>query len=161
MEAIKELRKITREEPERASLLMAFLMIDGRVRLLPEKSRQEFLEQQKCLIEADNERDRAEILDTMLEILENKKPTYRRLAEKDLQSPGESLQKWMTYIGKRIKEERETAKLSQVELAEKSGLPQSHISRLENGQHSPTRLTLEKIAKALKIDVGKLDPSTE
>ena len=51
------------------------------------------------------------------------------------------------------------AELTQVELAEKSGIPQSHISRLESNKHSPSRATLKRIAKALKVDLSELDPT--
>jgi transcriptional regulator with XRE-family HTH domain len=59
--------------------------------------------------------------------------------------------------GKAIKRRREQLKMTQEELADKSGLPQSHISRLEAGKHAPTRQTIERVAKALKIEPGKLD----
>lgn len=68
------------------------------------------------------------------------------------------LQRWMDYVGKKIRNRREEAGLTQGQLAEKSGLPQSHISRLENSVHSPSRSTLEKIANALQISVAEFDP---
>jgi predicted transcriptional regulator len=47
--------------------------------------------------------------------------------------------------------------LTQEQLASMTGLPQSHICRLEVGKHVPTRSTIQRIAEALKIDAGKLD----
>ena len=70
-----------------------------------------------------------------------------------------SIQSRCVWIGTKIKEKRQALHLTQEELAEKSDLPQSHISRLEGGKHSPSRKTLEKIAKALGIDIGDLDPN--
>jgi len=64
----------------------------------------------------------------------------------------------MDFVGKKIRERREAAGLTQEQLAEKSGLPQSHISRLENARHSPSRSTLDKIASALQISLADLDP---
>jgi transcriptional regulator with XRE-family HTH domain len=58
-----------------------------------------------------------------------------------------------------IKELQLKAGWTQEQLAAESGLPQSHISRLEAGKHSPSRATLEKIAKALGVDVAVFDPS--
>lgn len=58
-----------------------------------------------------------------------------------------------------IREAREAAGLTQAELSQQSGLPQSHISRLEQGKHSPTARTLEKIATALKLHHSHFDPS--
>jgi transcriptional regulator with XRE-family HTH domain len=73
-------------------------------------------------------------------------------------NPGEELDKYVAYVGNKIKEKRKAAGLSQQELEKKSGLPQSHISRLENGQHSPSFASLEKIARALGIPVSDLEP---
>ena len=63
------------------------------------------------------------------------------------------------YIAKAIKKKRDEKEWTQTQLADKSGLQQSHISRLEAGVHSPSWKTLEKIAKALGVEVGDLDPS--
>jgi len=73
--------------------------------------------------------------------------------------PGPTLQKWIDYVSDKIRAYRKTAGLTQEELAEKSGLPQSHISRLESGKHSPSRLTLEKLGAALGVSVREFDPS--
>ena len=43
--------------------------------------------------------------------------------------------------------------LTQKELAEKSGVRQSNISRIEKGQAVPSLVTLDKIAKALGKEV--------
>lgn len=70
-----------------------------------------------------------------------------------------NLQKWSEYSGGRVRDFRKQAGLTQEQLAVKAGLPQSHISRIENGEVSPTRLTLEKIAVALGIPVREFDPT--
>lgn len=71
----------------------------------------------------------------------------------------EPLQSWLHFVSVKIRRARTDAGLTQAELAEKSGLPQSHISRLENGQHSPSAKTLEKIADALGLAMTEFDPS--
>jgi predicted transcriptional regulator len=63
------------------------------------------------------------------------------------------------WIGMKVRKYREEKNWTQQELAEKSGLQQAQISRLEAGVHSPSHKTLEKIAKALNITVGDIDPS--
>jgi DNA-binding XRE family transcriptional regulator len=68
------------------------------------------------------------------------------------------LRKWAEHVGGRIRELRKKASMTQVDLAKAAGLTQSHVSRLENAEHSATHLTLTKIAKALGVDVGQLDP---
>jgi transcriptional regulator with XRE-family HTH domain len=69
------------------------------------------------------------------------------------------LNSWIAFVSRRITDERQAAGLTQAQLAEKSGLPQSHISRLESGKHSPSRATIEKIAAALGKPLSAFDPS--
>lgn len=71
----------------------------------------------------------------------------------------ETLVKRKEYIAGIIKKLRGEAGWTQDQLAERSGLPQSHISRLEKAQHSPSFKTLEKLAAAFEIEVGQIDPS--
>jgi len=46
--------------------------------------------------------------------------------------------------------------LSQTQLAEKAGLKQSAIARLESDKHTPTKATQEKLAEALGVKAGQL-----
>ena len=48
---------------------------------------------------------------------------------------------------------REKAGLTQVELAERTGISQADISRIERGATSPTAKTLQRIAEALNAEV--------
>jgi predicted transcriptional regulator len=48
---------------------------------------------------------------------------------------------------------RTQQKITQKELAQKTGLKQSHISRLENGNHNPSLNFLKKIAKGLNKEL--------
>lgn len=74
---------------------------------------------------------------------------------------GDDLDSWLTFVSRRIKEQRTKAGMTQDQLAIKAGLPQSHISRLESMQHSPTAMTLEKIARALNVPASVFDPSAD
>lgn len=56
----------------------------------------------------------------------------------------------------RIKILRKRQKISQEKLAARSGISRGYLARLETGRHDPTITTLEKLAKALKVPVGKL-----
>lgn len=69
------------------------------------------------------------------------------------------LAKHREYVANQIIKHRVQAGWSQEELAERAGLPQSHISRLERRVHAPTHLTLQKLASAFGIAVSLLDPS--
>lgn len=59
-------------------------------------------------------------------------------------------------IGKRIQEIRESKGISQQVLAAKCNFEKSNMSRLEAGRVNPTLSTLEKICKALEIDIVEL-----
>ena len=48
---------------------------------------------------------------------------------------------------------REKAGITQVELAERTGISQADISRIERGATSPTAKTLQRIAGALDAEV--------
>ena len=48
--------------------------------------------------------------------------------------------------------------MTQGELADKAGIPQSHVSRLETGKHVPTHLTIEKLAEALETTPSQIAP---
>jgi len=56
-------------------------------------------------------------------------------------------------IAMQIIELRERHGLTQAELAERCGMDQGDISRIERGSTSPTARTLQRIAEALDADV--------
>jgi DNA-binding XRE family transcriptional regulator len=68
------------------------------------------------------------------------------------------LDKYRAKVGLEIKKRREKLRMTQAELAEKAGIPQSHVSRLECGKHVPTHITMDRVARALKTKPSRLDP---
>jgi len=54
-------------------------------------------------------------------------------------------------IGQRIKELRETAEMSQKDLAYTADLDRSYIASIENGQRNVSIVNIEKIANALNV----------
>ena len=58
------------------------------------------------------------------------------------------------YIGRIIHLIRKEKGMRQSELASLTGLKQPNLSRIENGLVSPRQVTLEKIARALDVEVG-------
>ena len=70
-------------------------------------------------------------------------------------------------LGTRIREMRKKRNLTQVMLAETSGIPQSHMSSIERGAMLPNLVTLFRLAAALNCKVSALvsvfdkeDPAT-
>jgi len=63
-----------------------------------------------------------------------------------------------TAFGQLLEAKRKAAKLTQVQLAELSGISQSHISHLEIGRLEPRLNTIIALADALQIDTAALIP---
>jgi DNA-binding XRE family transcriptional regulator len=144
---------------QQAALKMAISVLVERIRTLPEEDRKDLFELSNALLAADTDEDRESAARAINEILEQ--APIRVLRPLDLGEPSPGLRKWMGFVGEHIREARRKAGLTQKELAQRSGLRQSHISRLERGRHSPSFVTLEKIAHALGIPLSQLDPSAQ
>ena len=137
------------------ALPMAVAVILDRVRHLSKEDRDDLLELVQLLGSPDEE-ERQAAGQACLEILDQKKV---RVIDFPLEGDPTRIQKWLAWISGRLKQAREDANLTQEALASSTGLPQSHISRLENGVHSPSSATLEKIANATGKPVAYFDPN--
>jgi transcriptional regulator with XRE-family HTH domain len=60
------------------------------------------------------------------------------------------------YLAERLRQIRESKKLSQGDIQNRSGLLRCYISRVENGHTIPALETLEKIARALEVPLYQL-----
>ncbi len=131
----------------------------SRIMQLNKKAQEALWECVRDFSTIKTQEDAIETSETILEILDpmDSDPKLLSLDEwKDKEKPDHS---WLAYVSQHIRSLREGKKLSQTQLAALSGLPQSHISRLERGVHSPSHKTLKKLAEALEVDVSQLDPS--
>lgn len=59
-------------------------------------------------------------------------------------------------IGDEIRKKRKKLKITQTELAEKTGVCRNYISDLENNRYMPSVKTLAKISKVLNLDINFL-----
>jgi DNA-binding Xre family transcriptional regulator len=57
-------------------------------------------------------------------------------------------------LARRFAERRRELHLTQAELAQRSGIAQSEISRFESGRANPTFLTLSRLCEALDCEVA-------
>jgi len=117
-----------------------------------------------CLLaECEDANERDEITAAALEILSPKRVGMEGMAGKVVDIEGgsqagrEGVEAYRKSLGVRIRTRRGELGWTQEVLAEKSGLPQSHISRLEAGQHAPTAKTIQQLAKALDLEPSQLD----
>jgi DNA-binding XRE family transcriptional regulator len=158
----KELRRpLEPEAPDlrHEALTMALEILRERIGRLPQSDKDDLFELVKTLSWDDPEELESSVV-TMREILEQRPTRVRRMEfPSDPNEHSGALSKWIKLVSRRISKERENAGLTQDELAKRTGLPQSHISRLETGKHSPSRATIEKIAAALGKSLSDFDPS--
>jgi len=141
-------------------IVLALSMVIDRLSKLPQVDRDEAFELFQELKKTDDPEEMQSIREAIEEILAQVPIGVSRMHVAG-EKPKRGQIAWATHVGKTIRELREEAGLTQVQLAEKAGLPQSHISRLENAEHTATHMTLKRIAEALGVDVGKLDPCCE
>lgn len=144
---------------EDRAFVIALASIHDRIRLAPEQDRHDLKELTIEFLDAAEQGDAERqdcAADAILEILEQR-PV--RVLEMTVPDDDGTLRRWNESLGNRIRQLRAAAGMTQEELAAKSGIGQSHLSRLEAGQHSPNALTLEKIAQALNMPARDIQPS--
>ena len=140
------------------SFALAVAVIRERVERLDEIDKQDLYELLPHVLAGNNEeRDAAHV--AINEILDQE--CFSILKVELPVSPGDKLAGWIEHVSSKIKELRETASMTQDQLSDASGIPQSHISRLERGEHSPTAKTIRKLAEAMGVDAKTIDPSAE
>lgn len=62
----------------------------------------------------------------------------------------------LVRFGNRVREERLKQGLSQEEFADRAGVHRTYVGMIERAEKNITLLNIEKIAKALKINIAKL-----
>ncbi len=61
---------------------------------------------------------------------------------------------FLTSLGLRIREIRKQKKLTQEQLAKICNIEKANLSRIESGITNPTVLTLQKMSKALEVQIN-------
>ena len=59
-------------------------------------------------------------------------------------------------VASAVRDLRHVRNLSQRQLATRMGVPRTYISKIENGKAMPTLSSLDRLAKALKVDIAAL-----
>ena len=76
-------------------------------------------------------------------------PRYAELRERDQQRRKQFIRKYASLKAK-------AGFQTQIEIANASGLHRTQISAIESGKHVPQHKTLQKLAKALGVDIAEL-----
>ncbi len=145
-------------EGQRA-MALAIEIVADRVGRLAAEDRESMFRLFRGLGETRDEEEVSSILAAMREILGGKPSGLRPMVAGE-EGRG-TLARWRAFVSAKVLAARKAAKLTQVQLARRSGLPQSHISRIEAGRLSPSRATLERLAEALERPLVDFDPSGE
>jgi ribosome-binding protein aMBF1 (putative translation factor) len=92
---------------------------------------------------------------------------YKSVIKRQKHATGSDLAKFSIALKKQLQEEyeltfglgelmsnrRQELKMSQLQLAEETGIPQADISRIECGHANPTLKTVEKLLAALNLRI--------
>ncbi|WP_439627618.1 helix-turn-helix domain-containing protein [Gemmata sp.] len=155
----KETYEVLDNLPEEdQQFVLALSVIMNRINRLDPADRDDLFALMNEWQKTSDREERVKIKTAMLEIM-----TQGQVASNPLALAGDHpvhpmASNWSRHVGAKIRKLREEMGLTQTQLAEKAGLPQPHISRIETATYTATRKTLEKIAAALGVPVGQLDP---
>lgn len=140
------------------SFALAVAVIRERIERLSDNDKQDLYDVFPYLLNDDaEERQSAQV--AVNEILDQECFVIQEMELPN--DPGQELEKWVQYVSKKIRETRKKMNMTQAELAKAANIPQSHVSRLERGEHSPTAKTLRKLADALNVEPKTFDPCAE
>jgi DNA-binding XRE family transcriptional regulator len=152
------LRTIRNGDVGEAAITMAIGIVIERISQLSAEDKQDLFELVKGLESAECDEDIEAIRSGMLEILDQDQYEIRQFEPPSDEIPP-GMVKWNQFVADKVRALREAANKTQTELARDAGLTQSHISRIENAELSPSHHTVEKLAAALGVQPGEIDPT--
>jgi DNA-binding XRE family transcriptional regulator len=141
--------------------ILALSVLANRISGLPPRDRDDLFSLFQAWRDTKDPEELQGIRAAMEEILAQAPISVRPLALEEARKVPERNRAWAKHVGSKIRDMRERMGLNQSELAEKARLTQSHVSRLENAEHTATSFTLRKIADALGVSVGEIDPCAD
>ena len=78
------------------------------------------------------------------------------MVDKDYMENEAEIANQIKHIAKRLREEREKQRISQMDLSYKAWLSQNQVNYIETGKRTPTLYTLLSICRALQINPAVL-----
>ena len=147
----------------------AVRQISNLVKSHPNRDQELFMKAFLLRIKTSDKEEEAEALRTMIEILRDNgcdksaQAAMLMLPAISSEDPPKNkrLRAWADFVAAAVKRLREDKGWSQDKLAEEANIGQSHICRIERGVHAPSGKTIRRLAKALGVEPGKLDPTLE
>lgn len=139
-----------------------------RVLRLPRRKLDRVAELQQLFVAAADDEERQEIVNAVMEIVQSSATDMKwprgpdELLDDTVSSEAaRRVESYRRKVGQNIKRARKAKKWTQDELATAAGIPQPHVCRLEQGRHAATDTTIERIAAALGVPAGQLDPALD
>lgn len=139
-----------------------------RVLRLPRERLDRVVELRHLYVAATEAEQQHEILTAIMEIV---RPDivgmdWPRTAEEVLDDTVNSeaarrVEAYRVSVGRRIRKARKAKGWTQEQLASAARIPQPHVCRLEQGKHAATDITIQRIADALGVPPGELDPAMD
>lgn len=152
------LEHIRSMDPLRASVSMAVGIVMDRISRLGKEDQNDLFLLVKAMLQAKTEEEQEAIRIAMLEILEQSTGGVKAMPVPK-KGTAENLTKWKTHVAERVRQLRTEAEMTQDDLAAKADLPQSHVSRIEKAHLAPSSRTIDRLAVALGVRPGDIDPS--
>jgi len=155
---IRSLPGFSPEEIDPQVVVAAYLL--HRMAALPKEAIGDLASLATELAECANEDELRGIVTTIKEIL-FPELLGEMMEENSEELNDENLSKYGKMVGETIRRLRIAKNWTQEVLAASADLSQEHVSRLETGTYSPSRKTIEKLAKALSVQVRDIDPTAD
>lgn len=137
---------------------MAVGIVMDRISRLGKEDQNDLFRLVKAILLARTDEEQEAIRVAMLEILEQCTGGIRAMPEPQ-KGAADNLAKWKNHVAERVRQLRTEAAMTQDDLATKADLPQSHVSRIEKAHLAPSSKTIDKLAAALRVRPGDIDPS--
>lgn len=145
------------ENIEQVHMNYAMGIIAYRLSCLPPADRNDTSELLAAYFKETDRQERAAIMDAIHRIIFGVKQPKSSLRVMEPPSDDVDSKAYAEWLGAKVRELRKAKGWNQERLGSESGIPQSHVSRIENGVYSATQLTREKLAKALGVTERDLD----
>jgi hypothetical protein len=131
-----------------------------RLKRLSQADFEELLDLVRHLHRADDQEEYDSWIRAIEELLEPRPTGTEPFPLQDEPMPP-GLRRWVEHVGGKIRELRTGAGMTQADLSRAAGIPSDYIRRLEDLEHPASHLALTKLARALGVDVGAIDPGAD
>lgn len=150
-----ELRRFPRAQRELALLIQ--LTVE-RMCQLPGEDVQDLVDLRMAYSKASDDEERDEIMSLMEDIFHGEREDIGEARPLSKHVDHQANRKLALWVGSEVARLRQAKGWTQGQLGDAAGIPQPHVSKIENGVYYATEKTRTKLAQALGVDPSVLDP---